>query len=128
MRPLLSPGPSHTRPGELAAAMRHIGQAVEAADHVIASVRDSLTTAERAVWKYSRHVVSGIADYVAAGQERGAERVRRGETALKRMGEALRYIEEVNSSAKGTWGAFDLERFLEIQLKRMRNRLDGDSS
>jgi hypothetical protein len=125
MRPLLSPGSPHTRPGELAAAMRHIGHAVEAADHVIAAVGDSLTTAECAVWKYSRDVVSGIADYVTAWQERGAERVRRGEAAIKRIGEALRYIEAVNNSAKGTWGAYDLGRFLENRLQRMRSRLDG---
>ena len=126
MRPPLSPGSPHTRPGELAAAMRHIGHAVEAADHVISSVRDSLTTAECAVWKYSRDVVSGIADYVAAGQERGADRVRRGEAAVKRIGEALRHIEAVNNSAKGTWGAYDLERFLGIQLQRMRSRLEAE--
>jgi hypothetical protein len=128
MRPPLSPGSPHTRPGELAAAMRHIEHAVEAADHVIGSVRDSLTTAECAVWKYSRDVVSGIADYVAAGQERGAERVRRGEAAVKRIGEAFRHIEAVNNSTKGTWGAYDLERLLTIRLQAMRLLLDGGSS
>jgi hypothetical protein len=107
--------------------MRHIGHAVEAADHVIASVRDSLTAAECAVWKYSRDVVSGIADYVAAGQESGADRIRRGEAAVKRIGEALRHVEAVNNSAKGTWGAYDLERFLGNRLQRMRSRLDGGS-
>jgi hypothetical protein len=87
-----------------------------------------LTTAESAVWKYSRDVVSGIADYVAAGQKRGAECVRRGEAAVKRIGEALRHVEAVNNSAKGTWGAYDLETFLGNRLQAMRSRLDGGSS
>jgi hypothetical protein len=90
-------------------------------------VRDSLTAAECAVWKYSRDVVSGITDYVAAGQESGADRIRRGEAAVKRIGEALRHVEAVNNSAKGTWGAYDLERFLGNRLQRMRSRLDGGS-
>ena len=128
MRPSLRPESAHMRPGELAAAMRHIEHAVEAADHVIASVHDSLATAECAVWKYSRDVVSGIADYVAAGQEHGAECARRGEAALKKIGEALRHIAAVNNSAKGTWGAYDLERFLENRLQRMRSRLDSGSA
>jgi hypothetical protein len=124
MRPQRRQDAPHQRRRELDASVAAISRALDAADYILEARDDGLLVrAEGGVWRYSREVVSGMADYLAAAHESGVERVRMGEAAIKKMDEALGHIREVDTSAKGTWGALDLEHFSRNWLEAMRWRL-----
>jgi hypothetical protein len=110
---------SDRRDGLLAQLQR----ATAAAEHVFASSADALAAAERGVWHYGSKVVSGIIAYLEAIEERGPDRVRRGEAAIATVAEAVSAIHAIEPALKGTWGAYDIERSREIALEAMRRRL-----
>jgi hypothetical protein len=79
MRPSLDAIDPADRIRDLRLAHEILGEAATAADHILGTVRDELTQAERAIWQYGRAVTNGIADYIEAASLSGDERRRRGE-------------------------------------------------
>jgi uncharacterized protein DUF4838 len=110
---------------ELRAARDILDDACAAADMVIGEVRDDLTTAERAIWRYGREVVDGIADYIEGAGSTGDGRRARGEAAITRIGAATTHVRGIDQPLKGTWGAYDLESARELWLAALRRRF-GD--
>jgi hypothetical protein len=124
IRPWLVPRPLQDRRDELRSAQALIGRALEAADYVIASTHGALAAGEREVWHYGREVVSGIAEYIAAGKGEGTARRRRGEAAIERIAQAIDRLRVSAPSAGNTWGSWDLEWIREIWLAALRRRFD----
>ena len=125
MRPPLDSPAGADRVRDLRSARDVLHEACAAADHILGNGRDELTVAERAIWQYGREVVHGIADYVVAAGLIGAERRRRGDSAISRIGEAIAHVRGINLPLKGTWGAYDIEWVREIWLTALRRRF-GD--
>ncbi|MGH7918210.1 MAG: hypothetical protein ACREQE_12125, partial [Candidatus Binataceae bacterium] len=119
MRPRLHPPGFHRR-DQLRDAVEALTRAIEAADHVAALASDRMIEAERAVWHYGRAIVIGISEYLTSGREARTAR----EAAIEKVGAAIHHVRSIDPSIKGTWGAYDLERFSEIWLAAMRRRLE----
>jgi len=124
MHPRIVPRPSQSRQDQLRAAYALIDRALAAADHLVGSAGNALSAGERAVWHYGREVVSGIAEYIAAGQGESAQRRRRGEPAIERIGHAIDHLRESAPAAGNTWACWDLEWIREVWLAALRRRLD----
>ena len=122
MRPPLDTSGAAGRIRDLRAAHRILGEACVAADHILGTVRDELTLAERAIWQYGREVVRGIANYIEAASFLGDERRRRGKHAIAVIGEAIAHVRGIDLPLKGTWGAYDIEWVREIWLTALRRR------
>src|SRR4029077_20793765 len=103
----------------------YLDKATAAADHVLETVRDELTVAERALWQYGREVIDGIADYIEAASLSGGERQRRGEKAIVAVGEAIEHVRGIDLSLKGTWGAYDIEWMRDLGFNALRRRFGG---
>jgi len=101
-------------------------RASAAAEQVFASSAGAMAAGERGVWQYSRKVVGGITAYLAAIEDGGSDRMRRGEAAIKSVAEAVSAIHGIEPGLKGSWGACDIERVRAIGLEAMRRRLAGD--
>jgi Domain of unknown function (DUF4838) len=112
-----------------AAAAMHEG--IAAAEAIISGAREESgeaaqpeVGAERDLWKYSAEVLEGIAQWLEARTLTGAERRATGTQAIERIDRAIGNIHEIDSALKGTWGAYDLERFHRIWLDGLKRRLD----
>ena len=125
MRPSLEVADPADRIRDLRLAHDIIGEAVAAADHILGTVRDELTLAERSIWRYSREVTSGIADYIEAASLCGDERRRRGYCAIIAIGEAIEHVRGIDLSLKGTWGSYDIEWVRDLGLSALRRRFGG---
>jgi hypothetical protein len=125
MRPSLDTPDSTSRVRDLRLARDYLDKATAAADHVLETVRDELTVAERALWQYGREVIDGIADYIEAASLSGGERQRRGEQAIVAVGEAIEHVRGIDLSLKGTWGAYDIEWMRDLGLNALRRRFGG---
>jgi hypothetical protein len=123
MRPRTDGAGASVRAAALAAAAGRIGLAIEAADAISASLANRLGAAERAVWQYSREVVQGLAEYLAAAGEGAPERARRRASAIARIADAIRHVRDIDGRYKGTWGAHDFEWAREKWLAAMRRNL-----
>jgi hypothetical protein len=108
----------------LARAIGCIDRALAAADHIGAASHSSMAAAEREVWHYSREVVSGIAEYLAATTASGTERGRRSEAAIASIGGALHRLRDHAPGVHDTWAAWDLEWITDRWLKALRSRFD----
>jgi hypothetical protein len=113
---------------EAAAAMR---EGVAAAKAIIEGAAGELSDAarpevgaERNLWEYSAEALEGVAQWLEARTLTGAERRATGAQAIEKIDRAIRYVREIDSALKGTWGAYDLERLHGIWLERLRRRLD----
>ncbi len=125
MRPSLDTTGAADRIRDLRLAHDILGEAIAAADHLLETVRDELTRAERSLWRYSREVTSGIANYLEAASLTGDERRRRGERAIIAIGEAIEHVREIDLSLKGTWGAYDIEWVRNLGLAALHRRFGG---
>lgn len=124
MRPWkIAEAPGCAPPALGAATLEQFDEAARAAERVWQRARIPLAAAERQLWRFSRQTLEGIAEYIAA--RRGEPRQRRalGERAVGKIERALSLIRAVSVEIKGTWGAWDLERFHEIWLRRLRAEL-----
>jgi hypothetical protein len=124
-RPPLNSLASAARIRALRAAREILHDACTAADTVIGDARDELTTAEHALWQYGREVVDGISDYIEAAGLAGADRRRRGEIAIDRIGAAITQVRGIDLRLKGTWGAYGIEGMRDLWLAALRRRF-GD--
>ena len=80
--------------------------------------------AERNLWEYSAEALEGVAQWLEARTLTGAERRATGARAIEKIDRAVRHVRDIDSALKGTWGAYDLERFHGIWLEGLRRRLD----
>ena len=80
--------------------------------------------AERNLWEYSAEALEGVAQWLEARTLTGGERTATGAQAIEKVDRAIHHIREIDSALKGTWGAYDIERFHEIWLEGLRRRLD----
>jgi hypothetical protein len=108
----------------LQAAVNEITTGIEAADVIIAATGGQLSRLERIVWEYSREVVNGIRDYLAAAETDGRERHRAIDAALTRIAYAIEQLRAAAPAAGDTWAAYDLEWIREIWLQTLRRRFD----
>jgi hypothetical protein len=126
MRPKLPAGgqrPYHqARLVRLQSAARQIAAAIEAADAIVAGARDDLRRFERTTWHYSREVVSGIHDYLAAADAPGMECNARADAAIERLASAVEQLRAAAPTAADTWAAYDLEWIRDIWLKGLKRR------
>ncbi len=120
MRPRLPPPTQKVH--DLKSAHASITRAIAAADHIVARADRALAVPERDVWHYSREVVSGIADYIEAVSEHGAERHARADTAIGRIGSSLARLRASAPAIGDTWASWDLEWISENWLNAMRRR------
>lgn len=118
MRPFLTPEAARRKRVELAAAARLMREAVSIADQ---APGEPLVRAERALWNYGQITLSALSQYVAAREDRSAAE---GKDAIKRMESALGEMRAIRAELKGTWIAFDLERFHQKWITRMTTALD----
>ena len=86
--------------------------------------RNTLTDAEQALWSYGMDVVSGIADYLRAREEKGVVRRTLGEAAIAAISGAMEHIRTIDPDIKGTWGAYDVEWIREMWLNGLRSNLE----
>jgi hypothetical protein len=119
MRPRLKARGAHSRLHDLQQARAEIIRAIEGADHIVASVGDRFASAERDTWHYSREVVTGIVAYIEAADESSP---RRGDIAIKKIGDAINAMRMIAPEAGDTWAAYDLEWIGDIWLKALRRR------
>jgi len=114
---------------EAAAAMREGMAAAEAVIEGAAEASGGAAArlevgAERNLWEYSAEALEGVAQWLEARTLTGAERRATGAQAIAKVDRAVRHIGDIDSALKGTWGAYDLERFHGIWLEGLRRRLD----
>jgi hypothetical protein len=128
MRPALPGGRQalsrQTRLARLQAAVNEITTGIEAGDVIVAAAGSQLCQLERIVWEYSREVVSGIRDYLAAAETDGRERHRAIEAALTRIAYAIEQLRAAAPDAGDTWAAYDLEWIRDFWLQALRWRFD----
>jgi hypothetical protein len=125
MRPFMPPEMAARKRVELARAADTFNQAIAAADRIAQTT--SLSDAEKNLWRYSRDVVAGLSDYLAAREDLGTRRVARGEAAIAKLDGAIEHIRKIDPTIKGTWGAYDLEWMRELWLSSLRRGLDPDA-
>lgn len=118
MRPYLPAEQRQAKRFELEAAASALRRASALA--VSGQEGDLLIAAEAKLWDYGAITLSGLAEFLAAldAADRG-----RGEAAIEQLSGALREMRAIEADIKGTWGAFDLERFHRIWLTRMQREL-----
>ena len=114
----------HARLAKLQSAAGEIAAAIEAADTIVATARDDLSGFERTTWHYSREVVSGIHDYLAAADAFGKERNVRADAAIERLASAIEQLRAAAPAVADTWAAYDLEWIRDIWLKALKRRFD----
>jgi hypothetical protein len=123
LRPFMEPGRAKRKRIELQAAVEQLRIAIDAADNLLARRPDPLIEAERRLWRYGMETLGAIAEYLEA--RAGNQPQARGKAALEKMRNALQHMREIQIDLKGTWGAFDLERFHSFWLENMRARLEN---
>ncbi len=123
LRPFMEPERAKRKRIELEAAVEQLRIAIDAADNLLARGADPLLEAERRLWRYGMETLGAIGEYLEA--RAGNQPLARGSAALEKMRNALRNMREIHIDLKGTWGAFDLERFHSVWLENMRARLQN---
>ncbi len=106
----------------LRGAAEQLRIAIDVADGVMARHADPLLEGERQLWSYGMETLAGLDEYLAA--RAGNQPASRGKAALDAMRNALRRMREIQADLKGTWGAFDLERFHPVWMELLRGRLE----
>ena len=80
--------------------------------------------AERDLWEYSAETLEGLAQWLQARTQSGAERRATGARAIEKIERAVRHVREIDPALKGTWGAYDMERLHGIWTERLKRSLD----
>jgi hypothetical protein len=122
MRPKVGTARRNERIAALKLAHEVFTRAIEAADHAIACGSDA--RGEREVWSYSRAIVKGVREYLAAACEPPRDRVRRREAAIAAIVNAIDRFRATAGSFNDVWGACDLEWIRAIWLDGLRRRFD----
>lgn len=129
MRPPTDASGAPARRAQLLGAAAAMREAVAAADAILddsgALAAAAEVGAERDLWKYSAEVLEGIAQWLEARTLAGADRRTTGERAIDKIGGAIRHVRTIDPRLKGSWGAYDLDRFRDVWLDALRRRLDG---
>ena len=120
---VLRPFNSDAQPAALRLAHRSFAEAIDAADHVPGTDAMPRLAAERDLWRLSRDALVGLADYVAARDERGDARRAAGEAAIRKIESALMQMHPIAAEFKGTWGQYDFEHLVPRWLDRLRRQL-----
>ncbi len=107
---------------ELRGAAAQLRIAIDVAGGVLARHTDPLLEGERQLWSYGMETLAGLDEYLAA--RAGNQPASRGNAALDTMRNALQWMREIQTDLKGTWGAFDLERFHPVWMELLRGRLE----
>jgi hypothetical protein len=123
LRPFMEPERAKRKRIELQAAVEQLRIAIDAADSLLDRRADPLIEAERRLWRYGMETLGGIGEYLEARASNQPQT--RGKAALDKMRGALQRMREIQADLKGTWGAFDLERFHSVWLENMRARLEN---
>jgi Domain of unknown function (DUF4838) len=122
LRPFMEPDAARKKRIELQAAVEQLRIAIDVADNRLARGSDRLIEAERKLWRYGLETLAGVGEYLAA--RAGNQPQARGKAALDSIRGALQRMREIQSDLKGTWGAFDMERFHSIWMENLRARLE----
>ncbi len=132
LRPPPEPAGAARRSARLLEAARSMREGVAAAKAIVGGAAGESSDAarpevgaERNLWEYSAETLEGVAQWLEARTLTGAERRATGAQAIEKIDRAVRYVREIDSALKGTWGAYDLERLHGIWLERLKRRLDG---
>jgi hypothetical protein len=126
MRPQLPAEKGQRKQIELREAALAFDEALAAADRIADNFDHPRADAERDLWRYSADVLAGLAEYLGAKSEAGAEKQRRGELAINKVASAVENIHRIDLEIKGTWGAYDLEWIREIWLNALRRGLEDN--
>jgi hypothetical protein len=126
MHPAMSPEKAARKRDELREAALTFDEAIAAADEIASSANTRLADAEKELWRYSSDVLTGLSDYLGALEYTGADRKVRGEAAIGRITDAIKYIRGIDLETKGTWGAYDLEWMREMWIRGLQRGLDTD--
>ena len=121
MRPYLGPEESRRKRAELTQAAQALQRAAEIAASAAQRTGDRVASSELALWNYGRVTLEGLCDFIAA-REAGSRA--QGAAAIERIASALMQMRAIADDLKGTWGAFDLERFHQLWTDRMRRELE----
>lgn len=111
---------------ELSQAAAAFAEAIAAADSIASDARDPIVESEKDLWRYSRDVLGGLSDYLAALEDSGKDRKSRGEAAIAKVNAAIEHIHRIELPLKGTWGAYDLEWLRELWLRGLRAGLEAE--
>lgn len=128
MRPKLDAANAPARIHALRSAHAAIGKAVTAADSLVATTNASTLVAEREIWRFTRDVLDGLADYIAASDTQSS--LAESESAIERITAALNTLRAVAPNNQNTWAAYDLEWITNIWINglRYRSELRGGNS
>lgn len=118
MRPPAAPGTA----ARLRAAAGAIRRAIQAADHILASLDSALLGAERELWHYGAESAEGLARYLEALEGGGAPGSA-ARDALSKIERAADRIRSIPLELKGNWGAYDFEWIHRVWLDALRRRL-----
>ncbi len=132
LRPPTEPAGAPRRRARLLGAAAAMREAVAAAEAIIEDAAGGLDDAaarpevgaQRDLWEYSAEAMEGVAQWLEARTLAGAERRATGAQAIEKVDRAIRHIRGIDPALKGTWGAYDLERFHGIWLEGLRRRLE----
>ncbi len=122
LRPFLPADAIAAKRAELRGAAEQLRIAIDVADGVLARRADPLVQGERQLWSYGMETLAGLDEYLAA--RAGNQPASRGKAALDAMRGALQRMRGIQTDLKGTWGAFDLERFHSVWMELLRGRLE----
>lgn len=122
MRPKLGAANRLARIAALRQAHGDFTRAIEAADHAIA--RGGLDApGEREVWRYSRAMVAGVREYLAACDD-AQNPIGGRDAAIGAIGDAIDRFRSAAGSFNDIWGACDAEWIRGIWLDKLRRRFD----
>jgi hypothetical protein len=122
LRPFLPAGAIEAKRAELRGAAEQLRIAIDVAGGVMARHADPVLEGERQLWSYGMETLAGLDEYLAA--RAGNQPASRGRAALDEMRKALQRMRAIQMQLKGTWGAFDLERFHSVWMELLRGRLE----
>jgi len=122
LRPFLPASAIEDKRAELRDAAGQLRIAIDVAGRVMDRHADPVLEGERRLWSYGMETLAGLDEYLAARP--GNQPASRGKAALDAMRKALQEMREIHTGLKGTWGAFDLERFHPVWMELLRGRLE----
>jgi hypothetical protein len=122
LRPFIPADAIEAKRAELRGAAAQLRIAIDVAGAVMARHADPLLEGERQLWSYGMETLAGLDEYLAA--RAGNQPASRGRAALDAMRKALQRMRAIQMGLKGTWGAFDLERFHSVWMELLRGRLE----
>ncbi|MGH7907510.1 MAG: DUF4838 domain-containing protein [Candidatus Binataceae bacterium] len=124
LRPFVPIETAPNKRTEIRRAIECIQTAISAAELVVSETSESLTQAERELWRYSAETLAGIADYLRAWADSSGQSRATGEAGIARLADAAAHIRGISPAFKGTWGCYDLDRFHQLWLEGLRRRLN----